>query len=145
MWHNCFCDMEIFINFRYVESCLCSHSSEENSEIQHVFVIQQLLTLLGVVDLSDEVGRYLQCSILWMEILQLLFSSSVSNNNCTVTWRHNWKWNLYGELHIIKQTGVLFVVYKKIANYFKGNRKLIQTRGVWSKQALRKQWSIWII
>ena len=52
--------MEMLINFRYVESYLCSHSSEKNSEIQHVFVIQQLLTLLGVVDLSDEVGRYLQ-------------------------------------------------------------------------------------
>ncbi|CAH3143074.1 unnamed protein product [Porites lobata] len=48
----------------YVESCLCSHSSEENSEIQHVFVIQQLLTLLGVVDLSDEVGRKNLCQML---------------------------------------------------------------------------------
>lgn len=64
MWHHSFCDIEMLINFRYVESGLCSHSSEENSEIQHVFVIQQLLTLLGVVDLSDEVGRYLQCTIL---------------------------------------------------------------------------------
>lgn len=43
--------------FSYVESCLCGQSPEQDTESQDKFVTLQLLTLMGVVDLSDEVGR----------------------------------------------------------------------------------------
>jgi len=48
----------------YVESCLCGPSSEQDSESQHKFVTRQLLRLMGVVDLSDEVGRKNLCQLL---------------------------------------------------------------------------------
>lgn len=48
----------------FVESSLCSQSSEKDSEGQHIFVTRQLLTLMGVVDLSDEVGRKNLCQML---------------------------------------------------------------------------------
>ena len=54
----CYFDAKVTnLCFRYVESCLCRPSSEQDSENQWKFVTQQLLTLMGVVDLSDEVGR----------------------------------------------------------------------------------------
>ena len=46
--------------FRYVDSCLCGTPPEQDySEGQQIFIGRQLLTLMGVVDLSDEVGRYI--------------------------------------------------------------------------------------
>ena len=47
--------------FRYVDSCLCGTLPEQDySEGQQIFIARQLLTLMGVVDLSDEVGRYIR-------------------------------------------------------------------------------------
>ena len=47
--------------FRYVDSCLCGTPPEQDySEGQQIFIARQLLTLMGVVDLSDEVGRYIR-------------------------------------------------------------------------------------
>lgn len=49
----------------YVEFSLRGQPSEQDSqETQHKFVIQQLLTLVAVVDLSDEVGRKNLCQML---------------------------------------------------------------------------------
>jgi len=42
----------------YVDSCLCGTPPEQDySEGQQIFIGRQLLSLMGVVDLSDEVGR----------------------------------------------------------------------------------------
>ena len=45
---------------RYLDNCLSRTSSEQSdhSESQQNFIIKQLLILMGVMDLSDEVGRY---------------------------------------------------------------------------------------
>ena len=44
--------------FRYVDSYLCRTVPEQgHSEGLQIFIARQLLTLMGVVDLSDEVGR----------------------------------------------------------------------------------------
>ncbi|XP_068710176.1 condensin complex subunit 3-like [Montipora foliosa] len=49
----------------YVESSLCGQPLDQDSDDnQRKFVIQQLLTLMGVVDLSDEVGRKNLCQML---------------------------------------------------------------------------------
>lgn len=46
---------------RYVDNCLSRISSEESyhSGSQQNFITRQLLILVGVMDLSDEVGRYI--------------------------------------------------------------------------------------
>lgn len=47
-----------------MDSCLCRAAPEQDhSEGQQIFIARQLLTLMGVVDLSDEIGRYVMYDI----------------------------------------------------------------------------------
>ena len=56
--------------FRYADSCLCGTSPEQDySEGQQIFIARQLLTLMSVVDLSDEVGRYMWDSNLLVKLV----------------------------------------------------------------------------
>ncbi|XP_078359066.1 condensin complex subunit 3-like [Oculina patagonica] len=49
----------------YVDSFLCRTAPEhDHSEVQQIFIARQLLTLMGVVDLSDEVGRKNLCQLI---------------------------------------------------------------------------------
>lgn len=50
---------------RYVDNCLSRISSEESyhSGSQQNFITRQLLILVGVMDLSDEVGRYIYSKV----------------------------------------------------------------------------------
>ena len=42
--------------YRFTDTNFASVDTE--ADFQHVFILEQLLTIVGLLDLSDEVGRY---------------------------------------------------------------------------------------